>query len=114
MKNTEIKRCRYIPDSIKLDTIGKYRAVNATINYEDVKGYSQNNHYFIPLPTPIPHYGTAYLLLIVSNDVKVHGDITIDELPEIYDQWLAECLQTTEGWINEICSLIIQYGQMSL
>lgn len=91
-----------IPDSIKLDTIGKYRAVNATINYEDVKGYSQNNHYFIPLPTPIPHYGTAYLLLIVSNDVKVHGDITLDELPEIYDQWLAECLQTTEGWINEI------------
>ena len=91
-----------IPDSIKLDTIGKYRAVNATINYEDVKGYSQNEHYFIPLSTPVPHYGTAYLLLIVSNDVQVQGDITIDEMPKIYDQWLAECLETTEGWVNEI------------
>lgn len=91
-----------IPDSIKLDTIGKYRAVNATISYEDVEGYSQNNHYFIPLPTPVPHYGTAYLLLIVSNDVQVGGDITIDEVPKIYDQWLAECLATTEGWVNEI------------
>jgi hypothetical protein len=91
-----------IPDSIKLDTIGKYRAVHAAINYEDVKGYYQNEHYFIPLSTPIPHYGTAYLLLIVSNDVQVGGDITIDEVPKIYDQWLAECLETTEGWVNEI------------
>ncbi len=91
-----------IPDSIKLDTIGKYRAVHATISYEDVEGYLQNDHYFIPLPTPIPHYGTAYLLLIVSNDVQVKGDLKVDELPEIYDQWLAECLETTEGWVDEI------------
>ncbi len=96
------KEAASIPDSIKLDTIGKYRAVHATINYEDVKGYLQNDHYFIPIPTPIPHYGTAYLMLIVSNDVQVQGDITIDEVPQIYDQWLAECLETTEGWVDEI------------
>ncbi|HZK01422.1 MAG TPA: hypothetical protein VFC96_01005 [Anaerovoracaceae bacterium] len=96
------KEAASIPDSIKLDTIGKYRAVHATISYEDVEGYLQNDHYFIPLPTPIPHYGTAYLLLIVSNDVQVKGDLKVDELPEIYDQWLTECLETTEGWVNEI------------
>ena len=96
------KEAASIPDSIKLDTIGKYRAVHATISYEDVEGYLQNDHYFIPLPTPIPHYGTAYLLLIVSNDVQVKGDLKVDELPEIYDQWLAECLETTEGWVDEI------------
>ena len=91
-----------IPDSIKLDTIGKYKAVHATISYEDVEGYFQNEHYFIPLPTSIPHYGTAYLMLIISNEVQVKGDLKVDELPEIYDQWLAECLETTEGWVNEI------------
>ena len=91
-----------IPDSIKLDTIGEYKAVHAVINYEDAKGYYQNDHYFIPLPTPIPHYGTAYLLLIVSNEVQVQGNITVDEVPKIYDQWLAECLATTRGWVDEI------------
>jgi|LSQX01.2.fsa_nt_gb hypothetical protein len=91
-----------IPDSIKLDTIGKYKAVHATISYEDVDGFFQNEHYFIPLPTPIPHYGTAYFMLTISNEVQVKGDLKVDELPEIYDQWLTECLETTEGWVNEI------------
>jgi len=91
-----------IPDSIKLDTIGKYKAVHATISYEDADGFFQNEHYFIPLPTPIPHYGTAYFMLTISNEVQVKGDLKVDELPEIYDQWLTECLETTEGWVNEI------------
>ena len=96
------KDARGIPDSVKLDTIGKYQAVHATIIYEDVKGYFQNDHYYIPLPTTVPHYGTAYLMLVVSNDVQIQGDILIDEITPIYDQWLAECLETTEGWVNEI------------
>lgn len=95
------KETRSIPDSIKLDTIGKYEAVHATISYEDANGFFQNEHYFIPLSTPIPHYGTAYLMLIVSNDVRVYGDLKVDEIPKIYDQWLAECMETTEGWVNE-------------
>lgn len=90
-----------IPDSIKVDTIGDYQTVHATIIYEDVEGYFQNDHYFIPLSTPIAHYGTAYLMLIISNDVRVGGDIKIDDIPIIYDQWLTECLELTEGWKNE-------------
>ena len=89
------------PDSIKVDTIGNYKTVHATISYEDVEGYFQNDHYFIPLPTPIGHYGTAYLLLIISNDVQIAGDLKIEDIPTIYDQWLAECLELTDGWIDE-------------
>jgi hypothetical protein len=96
------KEERSKPDLIKIDTIGNYQAVHATINYEEVEGYFQNDHYFIPLPTPIAHYGTAYLMLIISNDVQVYGDIKVDEIPIIYDQWLAECLELTEGWKNEL------------
>jgi hypothetical protein len=96
------KEARSIPDSIKIDTIGKYRAVHATINYEDFEGYFQNDHYFIPLQTPIAHHGTAYLMLIISNNVQVYGDVKVEEIPVIYDAWLAECLDTTEGWVNEM------------
>ena len=91
-----------IPDSIEIDTIGEYQAVHATINYEDAEGYFQNDHYFIPLPTPIAHYGTAYLMLTISNDVCVAEDVKIEDIPVIYDQWLAECLELTEGWKNEL------------
>ena len=90
------------PDSINVDTIGNYQAVHATITYEDTVGYYQNDHYFIPLPTPIAHYGTAYLMLVISNDVRVVGDVKIEDIPKIYDQWLAECLELTEGWKNEL------------
>ena len=96
------KEARSIPDSIKIDKIGEYQCVHATITYEEFKGYYQNDHYFIPLPTPVAHHGTAYLMLIVSNNVQVYGDITLEEISVIYDQWLPECLETTQGWADEI------------
>lgn len=96
------KEARNIPDSIKVDKIGKYQAIHATIPYKDAKGYFQNEHYFIPLQTPIAHHGTAYLMLIVSNEVQVSGDVKVEEIPVIYDAWLAECLETTENWANEL------------
>lgn len=91
-----------IPDSIKIDTIGKYKAVHGTVTYEQAEGNFQNEHWFIPLPTSVPHYGTVYLKLIVSNDVQIYGDINLDEVQTIYDQWLQECLTLTENWTNEL------------
>lgn len=96
------KSSQNIPDTIKIDTIGKYRAVHCTIADEQAEGYFQNEHWFIPLPTSIPHYGTAYVKLIVSNDVRIYGDLTVEEMPVIYEQWLEECLKTTENWVNEL------------
>ena len=96
------KETRSKPDSIVVDTIGNYQTVHATVNYEETVGYFQNDHYYIPLPTPISHYGTAYIYLVISNDVHVAGDIKLDEIPIIYDKWLAECLEITEGWKNEL------------
>ena len=90
------------PDKIEVDYIGDYPAIHCTINYEQVEGYYQNDHWYIPLPTPIAHYGTAYLLLIVSNDVRVYGDVTIDEVSEIYEQWLQESLDMTAKWVDEL------------
>ena len=90
------------PDAIKLDTIGGYRAVHSIITYEEVEGYFQNDHWFIPLQTPTPHYGTVYIKLNISNEVEVSGDLTVEEIPDIYEQWLAECLETTENWVDEM------------
>ncbi|MDD2212598.1 MAG: hypothetical protein PHV56_06515 [Clostridia bacterium] len=90
------------PDSIKIETIGKYKAVHCTIIDEQAEGYFQNEHWYIPLSTSIPHYGTVYLKLIISNDVRIYGDLKIDEMTTIYEQWLEECLVTTENWVNEL------------
>lgn len=90
------------PDIFEIDTIGKYRAVHAIIPHGGDEGYFQNDNWFIPLPTSLPHYGTVYLKLVVSNDVRIYGDVKATEIPVIYEQWLEECLKTTEDWTNQL------------